>query len=86
MSQQDLTAIQLRLDELVERVGQLERTVDELRAAGPATRTGPKAPGRTEPKTSARPKLVTIPDTPYNNALWTDSDDEGLGVRDRHAP
>lgn len=79
MSQQeDLTAIQLRLDELVERVGQLERTVDELRGGRPATRAEPKKPGP--------PELVTIPDTPYNNALWTDSDDEGLGVRDRHAP
>jgi hypothetical protein len=80
MSQQkDLTAIQLRLDELIERVGQLERTIDKLRGADPVTRAEPKpAPGR--------PELVTIPDTPYNNALWTDSDDEGLGVRDRHAP
>jgi hypothetical protein len=80
MSQQeDLTAIQLRLDELVERVGQLERTVDQLRGAGPATRAEPK-------KAPDRPELVTIPDTPYNSALWTDTDDEGLGARDRHAP
>ncbi|MFC8346521.1 hypothetical protein [Streptomyces sp. NPDC057280] len=33
-----------------------------------------------------RPDLVSIPDTPYDNTLWTDSDDEGLGARDRHAP
>ncbi|MGW3622841.1 hypothetical protein [Streptomyces sp. NPDC000880] len=79
MSQQeDLTAMQRRLDELVQRVGDLERTVDQLRGAGPATTA--------EPITPARPELVTIPDVPYNNALWTDSDDEGLGVRDRRAP
>ncbi|MCX4819154.1 hypothetical protein OG883_04395 [Streptomyces sp. NBC_01142] len=78
MSQpEDLTAIQRRLDELVDRVGQLERTVDQLRS-GPATRGERKTPGHHE--------LVTIPDTPYNSALWTDSDDEGLGASDRHAP
>ncbi|MEU8889777.1 hypothetical protein [Streptomyces sp. NPDC048442] len=33
-----------------------------------------------------RPELITIPDAPYDSALWTDSDDEGLGARDRHAP
>ncbi|AVZ75113.1 hypothetical protein SLUN_25910 [Streptomyces lunaelactis] len=77
--QEELTAMQHRLDELLQRVGQLERTVDELRGAGPA------ASAATESKSPA-PELVTIPDTPYNSALWTDSDDEGLGARDRHAP
>ncbi|MBB6435279.1 hypothetical protein [Streptomyces candidus] len=33
-----------------------------------------------------RVELITIPDAPYDSALWTDSDDEGLGARDRHAP
>ncbi|MEU9172509.1 hypothetical protein AB0D34_32780 [Streptomyces sp. NPDC048420] len=33
-----------------------------------------------------RPDLVSISDTPYDNTLWTDSDDEGLGARDRRAP
>jgi hypothetical protein len=84
MSQQeDLMVIQRRLDELVQRVGERERTVDQLRGAGPATTAEPITPGT---KTPGRPELVTIPDVPYNNALWTDSDDEGLGVRDRHAP
>lgn len=76
--QEDLAAVQSRLDELVRRVGQLEQTVDQLRASGPVAPAAPAAKVRTE--------LVTIPDTPYDNALWTDSDDEGLGVRDRHAP
>ncbi|CAL9460666.1 MULTISPECIES: hypothetical protein [unclassified Streptomyces] len=33
-----------------------------------------------------RPDLVTISDAPYDLTLWTDSDDEGLGARDRRAP
>ncbi|QDY78850.1 hypothetical protein [Streptomyces qinzhouensis] len=86
MSQQeDLTTMQRRLDDLVQRVEELEHTVGRLgspagrpRGAGPGTPAGPR-PGADE-------ALVTIPDAPYNNALWTDSDDEGLGVRDRHAP
>ncbi|MFF3453419.1 hypothetical protein ACFYXH_03635 [Streptomyces sp. NPDC002730] len=78
--QEELTAIQHRLDELLQRVGQLELTVDQLRAAGPAT------PAPAPSKSPGRPELVTIPDTPYNTALWTDTDDEGLGARDRHAP
>ncbi|MER6911479.1 hypothetical protein ABT354_07405 [Streptomyces sp. NPDC000594] len=82
MSQQeDLATIRYRLDELVQRVGELERTVDQLRGSG-------GRPGGTtaERKPPERTELVTIPDVPYNHALWTDSDDEGLGVRDRHAP
>jgi len=39
-----------------------------------------------KPATQKRPDLVTIPDTPYDDSLWIDSDDEGLGARDRHAP
>ncbi|ANW18333.1 hypothetical protein [Streptomyces clavuligerus] len=82
MSQQDdLAVLRHRVDELVQRVGQLERTVDRLRGAG--GRTNGSAAGRRPPE---RTELVTIPDVPYNHALWTDSDDEGLGVRDRHAP
>ncbi|MEO3975959.1 hypothetical protein [Streptomyces sp. CAU 1734] len=82
MSQQeDLATIQHRLDELTQRVGELERTVDQLSGAGARPPGGPAAR-----KTTDRTELVTIPDDPYNHALWTDSDDEGLGVRDRHAP
>ncbi|MGW4028112.1 hypothetical protein ACWEFL_02145 [Streptomyces sp. NPDC004838] len=86
MSQQvDLTTIQNRLDELLQRVAELEQTVDQLRGAGDQHRgAGPAA--STGRKPVARQELVTIPDAPYNQALWTDSDDEGLGVRDRHAP
>lgn len=29
---------------------------------------------------------MTISDTPYDVSLWVDTDDEGLGARDRRAP
>lgn len=73
--QDDLTAVRRCLDELVRTVGQLERSVARLREA-------PSAP-------PPRDDLVTIPDAPYDSSLWTAAghcDDEGLGVRDRHAP
>ncbi|MEV6651270.1 hypothetical protein [Streptomyces sp. NPDC051219] len=83
MSQQDdLTAVQRRLDDLVNRVGELEQTVEQLRHGRPSP---PAAPPQ-QPGSPGRPDLVRIPDTPYNSALWTDSDDEGLGLHDRHAP
>ncbi|MER5755650.1 MULTISPECIES: hypothetical protein [unclassified Streptomyces] len=91
----DLTAIQRSLDDLSRSVSRLEQQIgsrgldmrrvradaDHLRESVALLRAvaiaGPS---------SHKPELVTISDTPYNNALWTDSDDEGLGVRDRHAP
>ena len=79
MSQpEDLTAVHRRIDELVQRVADLEQTVDRLKEAVPV------APSRPAPQD--RPEVVTIPDAPYNAALWTDSDDEGLGLRNRRAP
>ncbi|MFF9015929.1 hypothetical protein ACF09C_23560 [Streptomyces sp. NPDC014870] len=72
--QDDLAAVKSCLEDLVRTVGQLERSI----AAEKGVTAGPP-PGRPE-------NLVTIPDTPYDSGLWTDSDDEGLGARDRHAP
>lgn len=60
----------------------LRESVALLRAAATSA-AAPQVPP-TSPK--ARPELVTIPDTPYDRSLWTDSDDEGLGARDRRAP
>ncbi|MBT2489226.1 hypothetical protein J7E96_11970 [Streptomyces sp. ISL-96] len=94
--QEDLAAVQRSLDNLVQSVerveqqvgggsleirrvrtdaGHLRESVALLNEAAPALR-----------RAETRPDLVTIPDDPYNSALWTDSDDEGLGARDRHAP
>lgn len=77
----ELTAVQHCLDDLVRTVGRLERTISQLRAEDSATTEapGPDAPG------GPGPGVITITETPYNAALWTDSDDEGLGVRGRHA-
>jgi hypothetical protein len=70
--QDDLTAVRRSLDELVRSVERLEKDVARQSPAAP------KPPGR--------PEVVTVPDTPYDSSLWTDSDDEGLGARDRRAP
>ncbi|MFF8288037.1 hypothetical protein ACF068_02245 [Streptomyces sp. NPDC016309] len=71
----DLTEVKRRLEELARSVIQLERNLTQQREGKPV----PMAVGRPD-------GLVTIPDTPYDNTLWTDSDDEGLGARDRRAP
>lgn len=71
--QDDLNAVRRNLDELTRKVEQLEQ-----RAGGPAPRAGSVPP--------VPPGMVTVPDTPYDSSLWTDSDDEGLGARDRRAP
>jgi hypothetical protein len=91
----ELTSVQRCLDDLFRSLGRLEQQLgggglemrrvrvdaDHLRESLALLREA--APGLGQPR---RPDLVTIPDTPYDNALWTDSDDEGLGARDRRAP
>ncbi|MDT0547074.1 MULTISPECIES: hypothetical protein [Streptomyces] len=89
----DLTAVQRCLDDLVRSVTRLEQSVgtqgleirrvrtdaDHLRESLALLRES--APGE-----RSRPEMVLVPDAPYNSALWLDVDDEGLGVRDHHAP
>jgi hypothetical protein len=91
----DLTSVQRCLDDLVRSVKRLEQQMggggleirrvrtdaDHLRESVALLREA--SPDLAKPR---RPDLVSIPDTPYDNTLWTDSDDEGLGARDRHAP
>ncbi|KAA0935304.1 MULTISPECIES: hypothetical protein [Streptomyces] len=91
----DLTSVQRCLDDLVRSVKRLEQQMgggglemrrvrtdaDHLRESVALLREA--APGIAGRK---RPDLVSIPDTPYDDSLWTDSDDEGLGARHRHAP
>ncbi|HEY9369969.1 hypothetical protein [Streptomyces sp.] len=72
--QDELNAVRRSLDELNRKVQELEQ-----RAAGKSPESARSAPADSS-------GMVTIPDTPYDGALWTDSDDEGLGARDRHAP
>ncbi|MEV6183110.1 hypothetical protein ACIHAR_33015 [Streptomyces sp. NPDC052016] len=91
----DLTTVQRCLDDLSRSVGRLEQQLgrgglemrrvrtdaDHLRESVALLREA--AATSTAPK---RPDLVTIPDTPYDDSLWIDTDDEGLGARDRRAP
>ncbi|MCW7942043.1 hypothetical protein AAW14_08310 [Streptomyces hygroscopicus] len=90
----ELTSVQRCLDDLYRSVGRLEQQMgsggldirrvrtdaDHLRESVALLREA------AVPASTRRPELVTISDTPYDNSLWTDSDDEGLGARDRHAP
>jgi formylglycine-generating enzyme required for sulfatase activity len=93
----DLTAAQRSLDELTRTVGRLEQQVgggleirrvradaDHLRESLALLRES--APHERTETPVRHQEMVTIPDTPYNTALWTDAEDEGLGARDRHAP
>ncbi|WP_210577169.1 hypothetical protein [Streptomyces sp. GESEQ-4] len=91
----ELTSIQRSLDDLSRSVSRLEQQMgsggldirrvrtdcDHLRESAALLKAAASAPAA--PK---RPDLVTIPDTPYDDSLWIDTDDEGLGARDRHAP
>ncbi|WP_371669324.1 hypothetical protein OG985_17635 [Streptomyces sp. NBC_00289] len=91
----DLTSVQRCLEDLSRSVKRLEQQfgkgglemrrvradTDHLRESVALLRDA--APALAKP---LRPDLVSISDTPYDNSLWTDSDDEGLGARDRHAP
>ncbi|MFC7305063.1 hypothetical protein ACFQVC_12625 [Streptomyces monticola] len=93
--QDELTAVQRCLDDLVRSVGRLEQQVgggldirrvrtdtDHLRDSVALLREAAPA---LEPE-RARPEVIRIPDQPYDRSLWTDSDDEGLGCSGRHAP
>ncbi|MEV5733155.1 hypothetical protein [Streptomyces sp. NPDC052292] len=91
----ELTSVQRCLDDLHRSIGRLEQQIgsgglemrrvrtdaDHLRDSLQLLREA-----ASQPATQSRPDLVTISDTPYDISLWTDSDDEGLGARDRHAP
>ncbi|MFI6035530.1 hypothetical protein ACIBBD_15395 [Streptomyces sp. NPDC051315] len=93
--QDDLTTVQRCLDDLARSVGRLEQQLgsgglEMRRVRTDATHLRESvALLREAAATSAspkRPELVTIPDTPYDDSLWIDTDDEGLGARDRRAP
>ncbi|MEU7717912.1 hypothetical protein [Streptomyces tibetensis] len=91
----ELMSVQRSLDEVFRSLGRLEKQLgtgglemrrvradaNHLRESVALLRDAAASP--TAP---TRPELVTISDTPYDSALWSDSDDEGLGARDRRAP
>lgn len=96
--QDDLTAAQRSLEELIRSVSRLENRVSpgpeirrvridadhlreslaHLREAIPQVELAHAVP--------LRPEMVTIPDAPYDTALWAGADDEGLGAGSRSAP
>ncbi|MGW0768623.1 hypothetical protein [Streptomyces sp. NPDC002676] len=91
----DITSVQRCLDDLQRSLGHLEQHLgttgldmrrvrmdaDHLSESVALLRES--SAGSSAPR---RPDLVTISDKPYDISLWTDTDDEGLGARDRHAP
>ncbi|MGW1543869.1 hypothetical protein ACWCPM_27140 [Streptomyces sp. NPDC002309] len=91
----ELTAVRRSLDDLSRSLGRLEQLLgtggldirrvrtdcEHLRESVALLREAASSPAAPR-----RPELVTIPDTPYDNSLWVDTDDEGLGARDRRAP
>ncbi|MFJ5775954.1 hypothetical protein [Streptomyces sp. NPDC093094] len=91
----ELASVQRCLDDLSRSMGRLEQQLgtgglDMRRVRLDASHLRESvallkeaASAQTQPR---KPELVTIPDTPYDDSLWVDIDDEGLGARDRHAP
>ncbi len=95
--QDDLTAVQRRLDDLFRSLAAVEpqvgRTLDMRRVRADAdhlreslTLLRESARGHGHSGRSGQQEMVTVPDTPYDRSLWNDAEDEGLGARDRHAP
>ncbi|MEU7634855.1 MULTISPECIES: hypothetical protein [unclassified Streptomyces] len=99
--QDDLTAVERSLDALVQAVGKLETRIgggldirrvrsdtDHLRESLALLKQSQAGapPGRPAGPAKNEDEMVPVPDTPYNAALWTDAEDEGLGAKDRHAP
>ncbi|MBL1117367.1 hypothetical protein JK364_34050 [Streptomyces sp. 110] len=89
----DLTAVQRCLDDLVRSVSRLEQRVGaggleirRVRTDADHLRESLALLRETTPVERSRPEMVPVPDAPYDSALWSDVDDEGLGARDRHAP
>lgn len=92
--QDELTAVQRRLDDLSRCVSRLEQHVgnsldmrrvradaDHLQESLALLRdAAPTAPRR------KHEEMVPVPDAPYDPKLWSDAEDEGLGSPYRHAP
>ncbi|MFE7959161.1 MULTISPECIES: hypothetical protein [unclassified Streptomyces] len=92
----ELTTVQRHLDDLYRSLGRLEKQLGSGGSSLEMRRVRTDADHLREsvsllrsaiaPHQAGRPEVVTIPDTPYDGSLWTDTDDEGLGAHDRHAP
>jgi hypothetical protein len=93
--QDDLTAIQRRVDDLMRSLGSLEHHVghdlDMRRVRTDAEHLRDslsllRDTARGERGGNRGQDMVTIPDAPYDPSLWKDAEDEGLGYQGRHAP
>ncbi|MEU5208224.1 hypothetical protein [Streptomyces sp. NPDC020742] len=95
--QDELTAVERSLDDLVRSVGRLEARLgagldirrvrsdtDHLRESLALLKQGAAAWAPARPSAAAD-QLVTISDAPYDATLWAGAEDEGLGSRG-HAP
>jgi hypothetical protein len=87
--QDDLTSVQRCLDDLNRSVGRLEKQLgsgglDMRRVRADAEHLRESVAllreAASSPAAPRKPELVTIPDTPYDDSLWVDTDDEGLGA------
>jgi hypothetical protein len=90
--QDDLTSVQRCLDDLNRSVGRLEKQLgsgglDMRRVRADAEHLRESVAllreAASSPAAPRKPELVTIPDTPYDDSLWVDTDDEGLGAHHR---
>ncbi|MFH8406428.1 hypothetical protein ACH4FX_16805 [Streptomyces sp. NPDC018019] len=95
--QRNLDDLERSVGRLAQRCGdgldirRLRSDTDHLRESLQLLREGAAgpAPGRAAHSGLAPapgPEMVTIPDAPYDTALWADAEDEGLGARGRRAP
>ncbi|MFF9477616.1 hypothetical protein [Streptomyces sp. NPDC014733] len=92
----ELTAAERTLDELTRAVERLERRLGDgldIRRVrtdtdhlGDSLRLLRAGAGTAHTTRTDGDRVVPVPDTPYDSALWSDAEDEGLGAKDRHAP
>ncbi|MFG2135776.1 hypothetical protein [Streptomyces sp. NPDC048650] len=67
----DMRRVRTDVNHLRESLGLLKESASDAK------------PGRTG---ATADEMVQVSDAPYDSALWTDAEDEGLGAKDRHAP
>ncbi len=89
----ELTAVQRCLDDLVrsvvrleQRVGSRDLEIRRVRTDADHLRESVALLRESAPPERPKPVMVPIPDAPYDSSLWADAEDEGLGSRDRRAP
>ncbi|MFD5322225.1 hypothetical protein [Streptomyces sp. NPDC127098] len=93
---EELSAAHRCVEDLTERVLRLERAlgpgIETRRLRGDADRLRESlallaaAAAARPAEAPVPPDLVQVSDTPYDDRLWVDADDEGLGTRRGPAP